>query len=240
VNHRILLPTNGSLPALVATRTAVRMAKDRGATLIILRVIEQDASLYIEQVSEDVGRRGGTGVDGVAFALKLAKEVGLKTEVLEKEGAVTGEILKASEEAQVSMIIMGSSNPHGLSGLYLGNVAEAVTKRAKVSVYIIKPTEEEMAEVLSLTRPAPVIEDADALHAIIHSRKFMVGLALFTIYSVFYAIFTLLGTYGRDVLKERMLGLNLGLIMGMTVILMAIVMALAFNYYAVKVEKEDH
>ncbi|MCX6651450.1 MAG: universal stress protein [Methanomassiliicoccales archaeon] len=238
MNHRILLPTNGSLPALVATRTAVRIAKDRGATLIILRVIEQDASLYIEHVSEDVGTRGGTGVDGVAFALRLAEEAGLKTEVLEKEGAVTGEILKASEEAEVSMIVMGSSNPHGLSGLYLGNVAEAVTRKAKVSVYIVKPTEEEMEEALALTKPALVVEEKDALSLIIHSRKFMVGLVLFSIYTIFYAAFTILGTFGRDILKERMLGLNLGIIMGLVVIVMAIVMAVTFNYYAVKVEKE--
>ena len=148
MNHRILLPTNGSLPALVATKEAVRIAKEKGATLVILNVIEQESATYTEQVREDVGLHGGTGVDGVAFALQLANEAGLKTEVLVKEGAVTGEIVKTSEEAEVSMIVMGSSNPRGLAGLYLGDVAEAVTKRAKISVFIIKPTDEEIERVL--------------------------------------------------------------------------------------------
>jgi uncharacterized membrane protein (DUF485 family) len=66
----------------------------------------------------------------------------------------------------------------------------------------------------------------------------MVGLTLFTIYGILYTVFTVLGTFGRDVMATRVAGLNLGLIMGMTVILLAIVMALSFNYYAVRVEKE--
>lgn len=238
MNHRILLPTNGSLPALVATKEAVRLAKEKGATLIILNVVEQDPAMYLEQVSEDVGLRGGTGVDGVIFAQALADEAGVKTEIMVREGAVTGEIIRAAEEAQVSMIVMGSSNPRGLAGLYLGNVAEAVTKKAKVSVFIIKPTEEEIEVALKLAKtPLPTPEE-NALRSIIHSRKFMVGLGLFSIYIVLYTAFTLLGTFGRDIMATRMAGMNLGLYLGMTVILLAIIMALSFNYYAVRVEKE--
>lgn len=235
---RILLPTNGSLPALVATQAAVRIAKEKDAVLVILRVVEQDAALYIEQVSEDIGLRGGTGVDGIAFALQLAKQAGLRTEVLEREGAVTGEILRAAEEDGIDMIVMGSSNPRGLSGLYLGNVAEAVTRRAKVSVYIVKPTEAEMDAALALAKPQPAVEEKDELSAIVHSRKFRVGLWLFSGYAALYATFTILGTFGKEVLKEHVAGLNLGLIMGMTVIGLAIVMALAFNHYAVRLERE--
>ncbi|MDD1772199.1 MAG: universal stress protein [Methanomassiliicoccales archaeon] len=236
---RILLPTNGSLPALVATQAAVRIAKEKGATLVILKVIEQDPALYIEKVSEDVSQRGGTGIDGTTFALQLANKVGLRTEVLVREGAVTGEILRASEEDGIDMIVMGSSNPRGLSGLYLGNVAEAVTKRAKVSVYIVKPTEEEIEVALAMAMPTPIAEEKDELSAIIHSRKFRIGLWLFSAYAVLYGTFTILGTFGKDVLKEHVAGLNVGLIMGMTVIVLAIVMALAFNYYAVRVEKGE-
>jgi len=238
MNHRILLPTNGSLPALVATKEAVRLAKEKGATLVILRVVEQDPAMYLEQVSEDLGLRGGTGVDGVIFAQALAAEAGVGSEIIEREGAVTGEIIRAAEECQVSMIVMGSSNPRGLAGLYLGNVAEAVTKRAKVSVYIVKPTEEDLEMALKLAKtPLPTPEE-NALRSIIRSRKFKVGLGLFGIYGVLYTTFTVLGTFGRDIMGTRLAGLNVGLIMGMTVILLAIVMAVSFNYYAVKVEKE--
>jgi len=55
---------------------------------------------------------------------------------------------------------------------------------------------------------------------------------------VLYTTFTVLGTFGRDVMSTRIAGLNVGLIMGMTVILLAIAMAVSFNYYAVKVERE--
>jgi len=223
---------------LVATKEAVRLAKEKGATLVILNVVEQDPAMYLEQVSEDVGLGGGTGVDGVLFAQQLASEAGIKTEIMVREGAVTGEIIRAADEARVSMIVMGSSNPRGLAGLYLGNVAEAVTKRAKVSVYIIKPTEEEIEAAMRLAKtPLPTPEES-ALRSIIHSRKFKVGLALFGIYGILYTIFTVLGTFGRGVMSTRIGSLNLGLVMGLTVIALAIIMALSFNYYAVKVEKE--
>jgi len=230
------LPTNGSLPALVATREAVRIARDKGAALVILNVVEQDVNTYVEQISEDLGRRGSE-IDGVAFAQQLAKEAGLRTEVLVREGAVTGEILRAADESGISMIVMGSSNPRGLAGLYLGNVAEAVTKKAKVSVYIVKPTEEEIEAVLAMAKPRPVTVEEQALSAIIHSRKFKVGLALFSVYGVLYLIFTALGTYGRDIMATRLGGMNLGLVLGMTVILLAIIMALSFNMYAVRLER---
>lgn len=237
MNHRILLPTNGSLPALVATKTAVALAKERGATLILLHVIEQDTNLYIEQLSEDLSRLA-TEVDGIAFAQRLAKEAGLRTETMEREGAVTGEILKAADESEASMIVMGSSNPRGLRGLYLGDVAEAVTKHAKVSVFIVRPTEDEMEGVMKMVRPhAPAVEE-DRLSAIVRSRKFKVGLVLFSIYVTLYTIFTLLGTYGRDIMTDRLLGTNLGIVMGMSVIALAIIMAVTFNFYAVRVEKE--
>lgn len=223
---------------MVATKEAVRLAKEKGATLVILNVVEQDPAMYLEQVSEDVGLGGGTGVDGVLFAQQLASEAGIKTEIMVREGAVTGEIIRAADEARVSMIVMGSSNPRGLAGLYLGNVAEAVTKRAKVSVYIIKPTEEEIEAAMRLAKtPLPTPEES-ALRSIIHSRKFKVGLALFGIYGILYTIFTVLGTFGRGVMSTRIGSLNLGLVMGLTVIALAIIMALSFNYYAVKVEKE--
>jgi nucleotide-binding universal stress UspA family protein/uncharacterized membrane protein (DUF485 family) len=222
----------------VATKEAVRIAKEKGATLVILNVIEQEPASYIEQVREDVGMHGGTGVDGVAFAQQLAKEAGLKTEVLIKEGAVTGEIVKTSEEAEVSMIVMGSSNPRGLAGLYLGDVAEAVTKRAKISVFIIKPTDEEIERVLAMVKPKAVVVEEDALYAITHSKKFKVGLFLFIIYGALYTVFTALGTYGRDIMKERVIGLNVGIIMGISVILLAIIMAVTFNHYAVRIERE--
>jgi uncharacterized membrane protein (DUF485 family) len=148
--------------------------------------------------------------------------------------------LKAAEEYKVTTIVMGTSSPSGLSALYLGDVAAAVSKQAKCSVVIIKPTEAEAKSVLEIVnringRAKGAVQTVDS---IIHTKQFMVGLWLFIIFSVIYLVFTLLGTYGRSIMGERALGLNVGIVFGVFVILLAIIMALVFNWYAGMKEAE--
>jgi nucleotide-binding universal stress UspA family protein len=50
-NH-ILLPTDSSLPALVATIKAVEMAKASDSTLVVLNVIEQMPSIEVEHLDK--------------------------------------------------------------------------------------------------------------------------------------------------------------------------------------------
>jgi len=67
-------------------------------------------------------------------------------------------------------------------------------------------------------------------------RKFRVGLALFVVYVVGYTLFTLAGTFFKGVLMLRVGGVNLGIVSGMLIIVSAIAIALAYNWYAGKVE----
>jgi len=68
-------------------------------------------------------------------------------------------------------------------------------------------------------------------------RKFRVGLALFIIYAVGYALFTLAGTFYKGVLTARLGGLNVGVISGMMIIISAIVIAVLYNWFAGKTEE---
>ena len=68
-------------------------------------------------------------------------------------------------------------------------------------------------------------------------RKFRVGLALFIIYAVGYALFTLAGTFFRGVLTTRLGGLNVGVVSGMLIIVSAIVIAVLYNWFAGKTEE---
>jgi uncharacterized membrane protein (DUF485 family) len=68
-------------------------------------------------------------------------------------------------------------------------------------------------------------------------RKFRVGLALFIIYAVGYALFTLAGTFFKGVLTVRLGGLNVGVVSGMLIIISAIVIAVLYNWFAGKTEE---
>ncbi len=236
----ILLPTDSSLPALVATIKAVQMAKASGSTLVVLNVIEQTPTIKIERIAEDKALSRCPFCDGVSFAKDQAEKFKVPIIVTTREGAVTGEILKAAEEYKVTTIVMGTSSPSGLSALYLGDVAAAVSKHAKCSVVIVKPTEAEAKSVLEIVNringkgKAPV----QTVESIIHTKQFKVGLWLFIIFGVIYLVFTLLGTYGRSIMGEHALGVNVGIIFGVFIIMLAIVMALVFNWYAGMKEAE--
>ena len=238
-NH-ILLPTDSSQPALVATIKAVEMAKASDSTLVVLNVIEQMPSIEVERISEDKALRRCEFCDGISFAKDQAAKFKVPVVMISREGAVTGEILKAADEYKVTTIVMGTSSPSGLSALYLGDVAAAVGKLAKCSVVIIKPTEAEVKSVLAIVNKTsakgkPAVQTVDS---IIHTKQFRVGLWLFFGFSALYLVFTLLGTYGRNIMGIHALGVNIGIIFGMFIIVLTIVMAVTFNWYAGKKEAE--
>ncbi|HEY3419619.1 MAG TPA: universal stress protein [Methanomassiliicoccales archaeon] len=240
MTSHILLPTDSSLPALVATLKAVEMAKASGSTLVVLNVIEQMPSIELERISEDKALRRCESCDGIAFAKDQAAKVNVPLMTISREGAVTGEILKAADEYKVTTIVLGTSSPSGLSALYLGDVAAAVGKMAKCSVVIVKPTEAEVKSVLEIVnrtngKGKPSVQTVDS---ITHTKQFRVGLWLFAGFSVLYLVFTLLGTYGRNIMGEHTLGVNVGIVFGMFIILLTIVMAVMFNWYAGKKEAE--
>jgi nucleotide-binding universal stress UspA family protein/uncharacterized membrane protein (DUF485 family) len=240
MTSKILLPTDSSIPALVATIKAVEMAKASGSTLVVLNVIEQMPAVEIERIAEDKALRRCPFCDGVTFAKDLAAKSNVTVEEMTREGAVTGEILKAADEQKVTTIVMGTSSPSGLSALYLGDVAAAVSKMAKCSVVIIKPTEEETRSVIEMVKltVGKVLPAAQTVESITQTRQFKVGLWLFLGFGILYIIFTGLGTYGRNIMGEHALGVNVGIIFGMFIILLTIVMAVTFNWYAGKKEAE--
>lgn len=233
---RILLPTDSSVPALAATIKAVDLAKSSGAELVILSVIEQSASMGGEIEAENAALKRCPGIDGVIFARELAKKRGVTAIEVEREGAVTGEILREAVAKEVGVIVMGSSKPKGLSGLYLGDVAATVNKGAKCLVITVNPTPEEGRAALAMARIMASREAPKTVSSITKTRQFRIGLYLFVGYAVFYGIFVLLGTYGRNIMREQMLGMNVGLLLGFLIIIVAIVMAVWFNIYAGRAE----
>lgn len=234
--RRILLPTDSSIPALAATIEAVNKAKEIKATLITLSVIELTPSVEVEQHAENVGLRRCPDIDGMMFARELAKQHDVEVEEIVQEGPVAGTIVRVAEEFKVEVIIMGCSKPHGITELYLGDVARSVIKMAKCEVVAINPTEEQAKIAIAMarkmaSRPKPV-----TVKSITSSKQFKIGLVLFTVYIAIYSVLLLLGSFGRDVMAETVGQLNVGMVMGFTVIIVAIVMALVFNWYATKQE----
>jgi nucleotide-binding universal stress UspA family protein len=235
----ILLATDGSLPALAATVRAVAEAKQRSATLVILRVVEQSPMTSLELASESAALQRPEGEDGIGYAKELAALDRVPTTVMVREGPVVGEIIRAAEETGAEMIVLGTSSLKRLNRLYLGSVAKSVVSQAPVSVLVVKPTKEETKMVKARVREVIEPSPAKAVAAITRTRQFRVGLYLFAAYVIGYSIFVLFGSYIRDVFQIPTFGLNVGLVSGILIIILTIALAIGFNAYAVRAEREE-
>jgi len=233
----VLLATDGSLPALVATSHAIREAKQRNASLVVLKVIEQSPRTELERVSEAAALQRPVGEDGVEYATELAAQEKVPATVLVKEGPVVGEIIRSAEETGAELIVMGTSSLKGLNRLYLGSVAKTVVSQSPVSVIVVKPTAEELKAIKARAREVIAPTPAKAVASITRTKQFKVGVWLFAAYAIGYAAFILLGSYFRGVFQASLLGLNVGLWMGILLIIVTIALAVGFNAYAVRAER---
>ncbi|WP_048198591.1 universal stress protein [Methanocella arvoryzae] len=238
ISGTILLATDGSLPALAATIQAVELARARKAKLSVLNVREQGPVTGIEKMAENSALRRKPEVDGMEFARRLAGSQSVAAEFLTRDGPVVGEIIRTAADIKADMIIMGASDPRGISGLLLGNVAEAVVKQAHCSVVVIKPTEAEIQTALDILNGAghkvPAIDISD----ITGSARFKVGLVLFGLYIAGYSAFTITGSFAKGLFSQGLLGLNVALVSGMVLIAAAILMAIGYSWYAGRMESE--
>lgn len=234
--RNILLPTDGSTPALVATKKAVEMAKERGATLIILKVTEQTPMMDVERMSEASALNRPVGGDGVNYAQELASMEKVPTKVLIKEGPVVGEIIRTAEEEGSELIVMGTSSLRGLNRLYLGSVAKSVVNQAPTSVVVIKPTAEEIKSVHELVREVTAETPAKAVRSITRTKQFKVGVYLFAIYVLAYSVFVVVGSYFHGLFGSVLGNLNIGTAIGILLIIATIALAVGFNWYADRAE----
>ncbi|WP_019176620.1 universal stress protein [Methanomassiliicoccus luminyensis] len=239
-SRTILLSTDGSVPALAATVRAVQIAKERSATLVIVNVQETTPRVNIEEMSEDTALGRPYPGNGVDYAVDLAAASSVPTRTVVREGPVTGVILRVAEEVGAELIVLGTSSLKGMNRFYLGSVAKSVVAQAPVSVEVVKPTPQEVQYAVSLVKQIQEEEPTQkALNVILKKRQFRVGVYLFSIYIVGYAIFTILGSYFRPFFGSLIGGINVGTAMGIVLIIVTIVMAVAFNWYANRAESRE-
>ena len=137
--RKILFPTDFSHTSDAALGLATSLARDSGATLLVVHVEEPPMAygggeLYYgipEPRTEDLQRM-------------LAKVAPTDAEVPCEHRLITGEpataIPRLAKEEAVDLIVMGTHGRSGLSRLLMGSVAEAVVRRAPCPVLTYKDT----------------------------------------------------------------------------------------------------
>jgi nucleotide-binding universal stress UspA family protein len=134
----ILHPTDFSEPSAFAFKLACALARDHGARLVVLHVLEVPAA---------VGAAEGPfvpvpAVDWEALQEKLRRlqppDPAVPVEHRLVEGYAASRILRLAEEVKADLIVMGTHGRRGLGRLLMGSVAEQVVRKAPCPVVTVK------------------------------------------------------------------------------------------------------
>jgi nucleotide-binding universal stress UspA family protein len=146
----ILLPTDGSECSRKAMAYALSFAKQYGARVVALHVIdrrwEEQTRVAFVEVGQDITQKIQEGYEEEARRiLQEVADAGGKAGVPVDTRFLTGipfdEIVRTGSELSADLIIMGTHGRAGVSHLLLGSVAERVVRKAPCPVLTVRQEE---------------------------------------------------------------------------------------------------
>ncbi len=144
----ILVPTDGSETAKKATRYAVDLAKQTGAAIRLVSVI--DKSFYtsksvpsmaapkglIEPVEDYLEQAAEAYLD---YAERLCRKGAVKSSQVIRRGHPAEEVLKEAERSKADLIVIGSHGKSALKAAVLGSVTFGIIhKDTKIPVLVVR------------------------------------------------------------------------------------------------------
>lgn len=134
--QKILFPTDFSDASHAALKYATVLARDSGATLLILHAEDWIPPLSGEMYMPTKNFGNPELKKLLATVVPADKEVAY--EHLFVVGEPADEILRIANEQHVDLIVMGTHGRTGLGRLLMGSVAEAIVRRAECPVVTVK------------------------------------------------------------------------------------------------------
>jgi nucleotide-binding universal stress UspA family protein len=137
--RKVLIATDGSEYTKEAVSTGLHFAKMLGADVTALYVIDQtsfvsfpiDSSIVsVYSLLENEGKKAVEDVKMEGEAL------GVKVETVVAEGSPTRKIVETS--ADFDLVVLGTLGRSALSKLFMGSVAERVTRYAPCPVLVVR------------------------------------------------------------------------------------------------------
>jgi len=138
----ILVPVDFDGPSEAAVDTAIRFAKNLGATIILLHVepfnlADVPPGVFYDGPNPSTRARSSARTELARLAeSRAASGISIGTEL--REGIAWDEILGAARTLNADMIVMGTHGRKGLARGILGSVAEHVLRNAKIPVMTVR------------------------------------------------------------------------------------------------------
>ena len=144
---RIVVGTDGSETARQAVREAAQLAKQTGATLVIVSAFDPvpQGRLREERLEapSDIEHTLGPNEDVDATLADAARDVddaGVEVKTIARQGEPADAILDVAEEENADLIVVGNKGMTGAKRFLLGSVPNKVSHHAPSSVLIVRTT----------------------------------------------------------------------------------------------------
>jgi nucleotide-binding universal stress UspA family protein len=145
----ILVPTDFSAPSLKALRYAAVLARQSGAKLTLLNVVEPIGATpdfaYNPLVLDNEKVTAAAGEHLKKLAAKADLEEGLIEKTLVRNGVPYSEISSAAGSLKVDLIVIATHGYSGFKHLFMGSTAERVVRHAPCPVLVVREHEREFA-----------------------------------------------------------------------------------------------
>ncbi|HEY5292189.1 MAG TPA: universal stress protein [Burkholderiales bacterium] len=148
VYRKILVPIDGSPTSNRGLAEAIELAKNQGATLRLVHVLDElilgpgaEAVVYLGN-TVDLLREAGEQV--VAKAEAVVQESGLESESVVREimgGRAADSIVAEANAWGADLIVLGTHGRRGARRLVMGSDAEEIVRATPVPVLLVRMTE---------------------------------------------------------------------------------------------------
>jgi nucleotide-binding universal stress UspA family protein len=139
--QNVLYATDFSKPSDYAFRLACSLARDYGARLFVLHVLERPALTYTGVMTAPppppLSPEERQAVQERLHRIKPS-DPAIRFEHLFEEGDPATAILQVARERQCDLIVLGTHGRSGLGRLLMGSVAEEVVRKAACPVLTVK------------------------------------------------------------------------------------------------------
>jgi nucleotide-binding universal stress UspA family protein len=138
--RHILVPVDGSKPAATALREALKLAREHGARISLIHVVEPIRHVVTEGAIDLTPTLRRAGERLLADAAQQAHKAGVKarTALVAAGSRRISAVIVAEAAAQgADLIAMGTHGRRGFERLILGSVAEGVARRATVPLLLL-------------------------------------------------------------------------------------------------------
>ena len=144
--RRILAAVDGSVASSKGLREALRLAKEQGAQLFIVHIVDEspayamyDAGAYATLDLVSLLRK--SGAQTLAKAKAAAEKQGLRPKTILREtigGSAAAAIVREAKKQRADLIVLGTHGRRGVRRLVLGSDAEHVVREAPVPVLLVR------------------------------------------------------------------------------------------------------